>query len=228
VQFLGPFVVAPVADPDQVAAVVAATVARAGVVVGAWPEHAGVRRLVPGPRPRRPALAQVDRAEHLPEGQHAVVLREVVGRHGGRIGDGTVVGVVEQQPEAAAGAAPTPDGGHELRLVPLVDQHQIDAVEHGVERDGEAGGVVADAGEARVGAGEAGERLRAVVRDQVVAAPAVAGLVHRHPRTPCLQLGGDAAQEVGVAVVPVRHEGVVEERDPQRAHARTRFFTRSS
>jgi hypothetical protein len=139
-----------------------------------------------------------------------------------------VVGVVEQQTEAAAGAAPPADRRHHLGLVPFVDQHQVDAVEHAVECDGEPGRVVGDADEAGVGAGEGRQRCLTVVGEQVVAAPAVLGLVHHHPGAARLQLGDDAAQEVGVAVVPVRHERVVEERHPQAGHARTRFFTRSS
>src|SRR3712207_8073977 len=48
---------------------------------------------------------------------------------------------------------------------------------------------------------------------EVGQAPAVARLEHAHLVAPAEQLAGHAAQEVGVAVVPVGHQRVVEHRD---------------
>ena len=92
-------VVAPVADPDEVA------LARDA---GLRPEDARVGRLVPGPRAPGPAAGEVEVAEDRAEGEHAVVGREIVPRDRLGVGDRAVVRVVEEQAVAAVGRPMTP------------------------------------------------------------------------------------------------------------------------
>ncbi|MBX9460955.1 MAG: hypothetical protein KL785_07555 [Brevundimonas sp.] len=117
-----------------------------------------------------------------------------------------MVGVVEQQGEAAAALAGAPDGGDERRLVPLVNDDQIGAVQRLLQLRL----VETPAGQVRIGPPVRLQPGLAVVGDQVGAAPGVARLVHGHVVTPRDQVAQHAAQEMGVAVVPARLEGVGE------------------
>jgi hypothetical protein len=60
------------------------------------------------------------------------------------------------------------------------------------------------------------DRVEPGVADQVVQAPAVLRFVHRDIVTAGLQLAGDTAQEVRVAMIPVGPQRVAEDHD---AHA---------
>jgi hypothetical protein len=64
------------------------------------------------------------------------------------------------------------------------------------------------------------DRRGAAVAQQVRPAPAVLRLVGRHLVAAIAQLRDDAAQEVRVAVVPVRQQGVTEDRDLHAATVR--------
>jgi hypothetical protein len=206
-QLLGALVVAPVADPHQVAL---ARLARHRT------EEAMIRRLVPGPRTRRPPLAQVDVAHRGAEGQHAVVVREVVACHRLAFGDRAVVRVVEEQPPGRAGRAPLAQPAHQRVVVPLVHEHQRRTVERRVQR-GVVGTTrrmdVAHAVELRIRATPALQRLGPALGHQVLRAPRVGRLPARHLVTGQQQLTRDAAQEVRVAVVPVGRQRVAEDHD---------------
>ena len=114
------FAVAPVADPHQ---------PLAGGFLG-WRVEAGeVGGLVPDMDTVPPAPAAIDRRERLPEGEHAVVAGEVVGAHRRGLADRAVVGVVEQQREARAALSERAEPGDQLGRVPLVDDHEIRALD---------------------------------------------------------------------------------------------------
>jgi hypothetical protein len=126
-----------------------------------------------------------------------------------------MMGVVKEKPVAGARAGPVaPDRADELRVVPLVHEDQVRAVERRVEV--ERRGRVAEALDAGVERAEAVEGPRPVVLFQVDPAPRVLGLVDPHRVAPAGQLGRHAAQKVGVAVVPVREDRVVEHHDAHR------------
>ena len=92
VQFGGAFVVAPVADPDEVAV---------GLDLWHRAEDVGVGGLVPG-EGGAVVVVGVPPADDVAEGEHAVVVGQVEGPHVGRGGDAAVVRVVEQQQAVAA------------------------------------------------------------------------------------------------------------------------------
>ena len=206
-----PLAVPPVADPDQVA-----------LALDLRPrlEDGDVRGLVPDPDPVGPPPLQVLLAHGTPEGEDAVVAVEVVGGQARRLRHRAVVGVVEEQRIAAVAPAVPAQAAHQLGRVPLVDQHQVGAVQGAVEVERRQ--VVEMAREVRIDAAEAGERrLAPLLREQVGAAPAVARLLDLDA-VPALPQGpAIAAQEVGVAVVPVRLQRVAEEDDVERRTAHT-------
>jgi hypothetical protein len=64
--------------------------------------------------------------------------------------------------------------------------------------------------------GETGERSSALIIDEIREAPAIAGFEDAHVMAEFDEFACDAAQEVGVAVVPIGEEGMSEDYD---AHA---------
>ena len=106
------------------------------------------------------------------------------------------------------GAVPT-NPRHELGRVPLVDDDHVGALERTIEI--EARQIVGGRAEPRERRWNSRNGSLAVIRQEMAPAPAVRRLVQRDLVPARHQLAHDAAQEMGVAVVPVRHERVVEE-----------------
>jgi hypothetical protein len=98
-----------------------------------------------------------------------------------------------------------------------VDEDEVGAVERLAEVGG--GARVGLGREAGVGPPPAEEPGLAVVADEVLAAPAGRGLERPDLVAAGQQLARDAAQEVGVAVVPAGLERVAEQDDPHAAAA---------
>src|SRR3569833_2404668 len=93
----------------------------------------GVRSFVPGDCAISPAKLQIDLLQHLAEGEYAVEpvqveAPEFVGR-----GDGPVMGVVKQQDKGRALRATRADLGDKTGRIPLVDKHEIGAIEGFIE-----------------------------------------------------------------------------------------------
>ena len=197
--------VAPVADPHQVALPLL-------LVNGEWPEDARIRRLVPDPRAPGPPVREVEVAQHAPVGQHAVVSGQIEAADGARpgAGDRAVVRIVEEQARPAVRATEGAEAGDHRRLVPLVDQDEVDAVEHG--RRIEGGGVVEVHVERGVDRAHPAERRLALLAKQVLVAPGPYRLEDAHDMAARAELAHNAAEEVGVAVVPVREHRVAEQR----------------
>ncbi len=205
VEFGGAFFVAPVADPDEIAV---------GLEVGDGAEEASVGGFVPGPGVLGPASLAVEVGKDLAEGQDAVEVGQVVAGHGLGVGDGAVVGVVEEEAVGSIAGVMAADAGDESGVVPFVDEDQLYAVEGGVEIERE--GVVAAAFESGVGFAEGFEGFWAVLGEEVFQAPGVAGFVDAEVVAAEEEFGGDAAEEVGVAVVPVGQERMIKQGNPHR------------
>jgi hypothetical protein len=174
-------------------------------------EDAGVGGFVPGPAPLAPAAGEVEFSKDFAEGEDAVVVCQVVGAHRFGLGDGAVVGVVEEEAEAAFVFAVLADALDEGVVVPFVNEDQVGAGEGVVEV--ERLEVVGEAGEVGVGVVEFMDGFFAVFFAEVFDAPGVAGLIDADVVAAREELADDSAKEVGVAVVPVGDEGVIEEDD---------------
>ena len=201
-ELLRALVVAPVADPDQVAG-------------SSSPASADGTRACPPPRarsmPRAPSRrCQVEVADHAAVGEHAVVVAQIV-RAPSPSGSVTLRWCVSWKNSryAATRCAMLADAPHQLVRIPLVHEHHDRR--RRAPRRGRAVEVVEAAAELR-------DRPRANSRDRRVAvlahevpqAPAVARLVDRARRARAsTQLRRDAAQEMRVAVVPVGDQRMV-------------------
>jgi hypothetical protein len=124
------------------------------------------------------------------------------------------MGVVEEEGELAALGPCAADRGHEGGLVPFVDEDEVGAVQGLVE----VGLIsVEGAGQARIGRLPAAKALLPLVADEVDKAPTGRGLVSVDLVAQGRQLTGNAAQEVGVAVIPAGGKRVAEKVDPHAA-----------
>jgi hypothetical protein len=116
-----------------------------------------------------------------------------------------MVGIVEQQGEAAPGLAQVADAGDEVRRCPFMHDHHVGVVQRRCVV--EPGSV---SGDRQVGKpdSEALERSGAMVRDQVRAAPSVFRLQHPCQMTAPFQIRQDTPEKVRIAVVPVGDHGM--------------------
>ena len=203
--FLRPFVVAPVPDPDEIP--LAFGEQRA--------ESFDIRRLVPGPRAACPSERDVALANDLPERQHAVVVLQIVGAHRCGIAHRAVVRIVEEQQVATAGSTVPSDLLDERMGVPLVDEDHVGAIERFIQI--ELAGIDAPGVEHGIRGVEVGDRRRPGVAQEIDHAPGVVRLVDADVVPAGDEIRRDAAQEVCVAVVPVRDQRMAEEDDPHDA-----------
>jgi hypothetical protein len=155
-----------------------------------------------------PASFPVHVGNGTAESEHACVPREVEPLHFVRRADRPMMCVVEERPNVAA-----PDLPHEPRFVPLVDERKVDALESLVHVGLT---VVCAAGQPGERCPELRERPR-VLAEEVPSAPALLRLEDYRFVPPGREFPDDASQEMSVAVVPVGHERVDEERDPHAA-----------
>src|SRR6185437_6910039 len=129
--------------------------------------------------------------------------------------DRAVMGVMKEQAIARAVPAVLGQATDEGGIGPLVDQQQIDVVERSVEIN--VGGLIKMAAQHRVRLAEGEKRVLADIKAQIAQAPAVAWLENMQRVSALQQLACHAAQEMRVAVVPVRYERMAEQDD---AHLR--------
>src|SRR5437868_2243744 len=102
-EFLGPFVIPPVADPDQVA------VHFQGI---SGTEDANVRRLMPGPHATRPAALDITFADGASIRQHAVIMTEIVKTYRSGIGYAAMMRIVKEQLVSTRCGTMFPNPGH--------------------------------------------------------------------------------------------------------------------
>ncbi len=130
--------------------------------------------------------------------------------------DSAVVRVMEQQTAVSRGRAMPADTRYELRLIPLVHDHDVGAIERFIQI--ESGRIVERAAQTRVSRLEGIQRPIPMAFAQIAQTPAANRLEYLDAMPPVHQLGHDAAQEVRIAVVPVGHQRVIEQNE---IHAET-------
>ena len=117
------------------------------------------------------------------------------------------MGVVEQQREGRAAGPQPSDGGNQGGVVPLMDDDEVGAR---AERRGIIADLVDRRPEVGIGAREGFEPGLPGVRQEVVQAPGALRLERLDGVAAGAELAQDAAQEVGVAVVPAGAQRVGE------------------
>jgi hypothetical protein len=206
-QLGGALLVSPVADPDDIAAI------RGWCMTGRRErrEHARIGRLVPGPGALRPAQLEVAIAHGVAEREDAVVVAQIAGGQRLPVAHRAVVRVMEEEEVAAARRSVLTDARHHLGIGPLVDEDEIRSEERLVEIERRR--IVQLAPKRWIRAVEVLDGREPVISNEIDPAPSVGRLEDADDRAARFQLARDAAQEVRVAVVPVRHERVAEDHD---------------
>src|SRR4051812_8728601 len=105
-----------------------------------------------------------------------------------------------------------PDPLHQFWIVPLVNDHQIGPGEYAIQVKRLK--IVLSAGKSWIVALKFLQSICAIILEKISIAPTLGRLEHYHIVTTRLQLRYDAAQEVCVAMIPIRHQRVVEHYDP--------------
>jgi hypothetical protein len=205
------FLVAPVADPDEVAF-------QRRRLQG--PEAAHIRSFVPDPGKPGPARAHVAVRDALTKCQYAGIVTEVERFDSRWVGDAAMMRVVEEQAAARARRA-FAEPIDQSRIIPFVHQRHVRAGERPLAV--EVRERVAMAAQLGKAPREFIHGRTAFAHEQVAQAPALGGFVDLHFVPARQQLAGAAAQEVRVAVVPVGHQRMIEERE---LHATARLSGR--
>src|SRR5689334_7645407 len=161
-QLVRPFLVAPVADPNQIFT----TFDRRQRM-----KHAHVSSFMPGPRAFRPTSTQISIGNNRAVGEHAVIVFEteiqlIFARE-------AVMSVVEEQFETTRKTLVVSDSLDQLRLVPFMDQHQVCIIEHAIET--ECFQVVTRARQLRKCSLKLAHRTASMLAKKVLDAPRVGG-----------------------------------------------------
>src|SRR5581483_7073695 len=202
-QLAGALLVPPVADPDEVV----------GLLGRQRPEDVHGGGFVKGPGAGEPEAVHINAPNRCSKGEHAVEQVEPEAQDVACAGVGAVMRVVKQDSEAEL-ALELEDSVDDFRLVPFVDDDHVGAAQVFQRKLSEGGVVVIELdiqlgvnaaklihginGAIALDAHQVGERPGA---ELLVAAHCVA-LAHESAR--------QAAQKMGVAVVPVGNPGVRE------------------
>ena len=99
-------------------------------------------------------------------------------------------------------------------IVPLVDNDQISPVQRFIEI--EAAQVILDALQAGIPLLEFPDWKFALLGAEVIETPTIARLINAKVMTARNQIAGDSPQEMGVAMIPVGKQRMVEHHDPHR------------
>ena len=170
-------------------------------------EQADVGGLVPRPDPIAPSPLAVHLGQRFAERQHAVVAGKIEGADRRGIADRAMVGVVEEQREASTSPAQRTDRRDERRLVPFVDDDELGIADQnfclGI-------GGVAFRRKLRIRGAKGVEPGVPVIGAKVRQAPIAYGLQRADIMPARHQLAQHAAQEMRVAVVPARQQGMRE------------------
>lgn len=163
---------------------------------------------MPGPCVLGPASLQVNLPKHVAECENAVKMGEVKLRHLLRRCYGAVMRVVKKEFVCARPGAVAAKGLHKSRVVPFVHEDEVGAFQDAVEVEG--AGRVRGAFQVRARRMKLSDGGDAVVAQQIAEAPIVGGFVHAHAMAAGQQFAHHSPEKMGVSVVPVGHQGVVE------------------
>src|SRR3569623_1250600 len=140
-----------------------------------------------------------------------IVVTQVVTRHVFWLGQRTMVGIVKQEARTRMGGAIFADTTHELMIVPFVHDDEVGAVDqladlvvlHIVKVAHELGNVPM----------KVGERARSLIAEEMGETPSAVRFIYLHLVPARLEFAHHATQEVGIAVIPVGHQRVIEHHD---------------
>src|SRR3954469_17628702 len=192
-------IVAPIADPDEVQLL---TGRRQRVKQGR------VGSLVPSECSPRPAALKIDFTQHFAEGEDGFVAFDVELIQFRGISDRAVVRVVKQQYVGGPCDALPSDGGNETGRIPFVHDDKVGTVRCLLEVERLV--AISMDRHTREQGGDLSEYRASATRQRIGAAPAVLGLIDSHLMPQSHQFAGKAAEEMHVAVIPARQDGVVE------------------
>src|SRR3569623_2782350 len=194
--------VAPITDPHHVSLTAFARVGEK------CPRVAG---LVPDPCALGPAAREIDVTQHAAEGEHTIVVTQVVTRHVFWLGQRTMVGIVKQEARTRMGGAIFADTTHELMIVPFVHDDEVGAV------DQLAALVLLFFVKVALEKGKVpmkvGARARSLLAEELGETPSAVRFIYLHLVPARLEFAHHATQEVGIAVIPVGHQRVIEHLD---------------
>jgi hypothetical protein len=204
-EFRGALVVAPVPDPDEVSL---HGRARDGM------KDANVRRFMPDPDTLagKPAL-DVPIAQRTAIRENSVERPQIIQADRRMVGDHPMVRVVKQQDELRAPVAGR-DFPRQLRAVPFVNDDKVRVAQRRVEI--QRFGRVTNRSEPRIDGMKSADRPGPVLGEELPDAPRILGLVNEHVVAAVSKFRGDSPKEVGVPMVPVGDQRVVEESDVHR------------
>src|SRR5438045_7998088 len=111
----------------------------------------------------------------------------------------------------------SPDPGDQSVVIPLMNEHQVRVPQRLVQVQPRQ--IVADTFQLRVSTIEVADRPLTVVGEQTLEAPGIPRLVDLHLVAARDQLGRYPAQEVRVAMIPIREQRVAEDYDTHAASA---------
>ena len=168
--------------------------------------------------------SEIEPPDHLAEAEDAVEAVEVQPLDLVRSRHRAVMGVVEQQDVAAGREAMPAQRRDEPRLVPLVHDDDIGAVDNPIRVEVDA--VVHLRPELRESRAEPPHGSFAMIAQQICPAPAVARLAGDGDMSAPLQFPHHAAQKMRVAVVPVGNQGVRKDDEAQRSPPSVRHAPR--
>lgn len=154
-------------------------------------------------------IFQIDFPDRLSVGQDTIVRGKVVFLDTGGGGDGAVVRIVEEQFEVIALAPEGSDARYQFVLVPLMNYHEIRFGQSLVKI--QILQLIKFGREQRIRAAKVAYRGVPIFRPQILQAPVSRRFVNDNLVAPLNELGGVAAEEMRVAVIPVRQERLIEE-----------------
>jgi hypothetical protein len=199
VELARPLIIAPIADPYQIVFFLCGFYRM---------EQREIGRLVPSESAAAPASPRIDLAQHLAEGENAIITVERQIGDLARRRDRAVMRVVKEQAEPAAALAPPADGCDEFRCRPFVDDHDIGTLECPIEV---GSGAIGLEHHARHEPRCALEHRPAAVAQCVGPAPAILRFMNPHFMPERDEFPHHPAQKMRIAVVPAGTKGVVEQ-----------------
>src|SRR3569833_2158093 len=176
-----------------------------------WGKNVRASAALPDPCALGPAAREIDVTQHAAEGEHTIVVTQVVTRHVFWLGQRTMVGSVKQEARTRMGGAIFADTTHELMIVPFVHDDEVGAVDQLADLILlQIVNVAHVLGKVPM---KVGERARSLIAEEMGETPSAVRFIYLHLVPARLEFAHHATQEVGIAVIPVGHQRVIEHHD---------------